>query len=307
MKKQFDITTTTFKEIFNEYDAFILSKGYRTTNNGKMYQACVTEFLSWLESQGVISVKHIDTQLMINYSEYLANRPKLRGDGVLSQNMINKHYFSIKLLFEMLLNTKRVSSVVYLPSYYKTTTEHRNILSVDEINELYQNTETAAERAVLTLAYGCGLRRTEIEKLDYRDVNLKSSYLTVRDGKGGKLREVPMSTKTVELLRDYLSNERESLLAKNNQLERAFLISQTGHRMRGATINRRLKTVIARSNNYEIERKGITLHNLRHSIATHLLENGAEIEFVREFLGHSEIDMVQVYSRRRKRNKIFTV
>lgn len=307
MKNNFEITTKGFKEIFEEYDSFILSKGYKTTRNSKMYQTCVKEFLWWLESQSILKVTRIDSSVLIRYTEYLSNRPKLRGTGTLSQNMLNKHFFSLRLLFDLLLKTERVESTVYLPKYYKTATEHRNILTVDEIKELFENSTTEAERAVITLAYGCGLRRTEIERLDYRDVNLKENYIVVRDGKGSKLREVPLSKTTVKTLSDYLKNEREELLENNNALEKAFLLNANGRRMLGATANRRLKQVIERASNYEITEKEITLHNLRHSIATHLLEKGADIEFVRSFLGHAEIDMVQVYARRRKRNKIFNV
>jgi len=307
MNNNFKITTRKYNEIFEEFDTLILSKGYKTTRNAKMYQTCVKEFLWWLESQSILSVNRIDSSVLIMYTDYLSSRPKLTGTGTLSQNMLNKHYFSLRLFFDLLLNTERVDSMVYLPKYYKTATEHRNILSVDEISELFENTTTEAERAVLTLAYCCGLRRTEIEKIDYRDVNLKLNYLTVRDGKGGKLREVPLSENTVNNLRNYLINEREELLQNNNALEKAFLINNNGRRMLGATVNRRLKHVIERTANSEISEKGITLHNLRHSIATHLLEKGADIEFVRSFLGHAEIDMVQVYARRRKRNRIFNV
>lgn len=307
MKNNFEIITKRYKEIFEEYDSFIQSKGYKTTRNSKMYQTCVIEFLWWLESQSILKVTRIDSSVLMRYTEYLSNRPKLRGAGTLSQNMLNKHFFSLRLLFDLLLKTERVESTVYLPKYYKTATEHRNILTVDEIKELFDNASSEAERAVLTLAYGCGLRRTEIERLNYRDVNLKENYLIVRDGKGSKLREVPLSKTTVKTLRNYLKNEREELLENNNLLEKAFLLNANGRRMLGATANRRLKQVIERASNYEITEKEITLHNLRHSIATHLLEKGADIEFVRSFLGHAEIDMVQVYARRRKRNRIFNV
>jgi len=307
MKDNFEITTKTYKTIFEEYDSLILSKGYRATRNAKMYQTCVQEFLWWLESQAILSVNRIDSSVLIKYTDYISSRPKLRGIGTLSQNMLNKHFFSLRLLFDLLLETERVDSIVYMPKYYKTATEHRNILTIEEVKELHENAKNATERAVLTLAYGCGLRRSEIEKLDYRDVNLKLNYLTVRDGKGSKLREVPLSINTVECLKVYLTQERDELLQSSSLLEKAFLINNNGRRMLGATANLRLKQMIERSGNSEIDKKNISLHNLRHSIATHLLERGADIEFVRSFLGHAEIDMVQVYARRRKRNRIFNV
>jgi len=307
MNKNLTISTTKYKKLYKSFDILILSKGYKTTRNSKMYQSCVKEFLDWLESNGVTSVKKINAELMKDYYLYITTRKKFTGDGILSKSMININFFSLRLFFDMLLDSRVLESIVYLPAYYNGLNTEREILTLIEINELYDVTKNEEERAILSLAYGCGLRRTEIEKLDCRDVNLKSKYLIVKNGKGNKLREIPLSDVVVKYLKAYLIDFRDDYLKNTYHLESAFLINKSGRRMLGATINNRLKSMINRTENEEIIDKNITLHNLRHSISTHLLEKGADIDFVRKFLGHSLIDTVQVYTRRRKRNKIFTI
>ena len=108
-------------------------------------------------------------------------------------------------------------------------------------------------------------------------------------------------------LKDYLIYERAKYITKNNyESNPSFLINNQGTRMNGEMLNSRLKELIKLTKNYSLEQKEITLHCLRHSIATHLMDNGANIEFVQALLGHAEIDTAHLYSKRRKqqlRNK----
>ena len=156
-----------------------------------------------------------------------------------------------------------------------------------EINQLFENTITAKETAILHLFYSCGLRRTEAENLNTSDIHFSKNLLYVREGKGAKRRVIPMNEKVKKELENYYNNERTKIN------EESFILNRTNERMRGDSYNRALKEIIKRS---EIE-KEITLHHLRHSIATHLLENGLSIEFVRDFLGHSHLEATQIYAK----------
>jgi integrase/recombinase XerD len=160
---------------------------------------------------------------------------------------------------------------------------------------------TKLEAALLSIAYGCGLRRSEISQLDTGDVLLQKGLVLVRDGKYGKSRTVPITDEGIRILREYLINERPALFP--NQITDstpAFFVNGNGNRIRGEKLNDILKEIITRTGNAVIMGKEITLHCLRHSIATHLLDNGADIEFVQEFLGHSEIDTSHHYAKLRK-------
>jgi integrase/recombinase XerD len=111
--------------------------------------------------------------------------------------------------------------------------------------------------------------------------------LYVRDGKGAKRRVIPLNQTVKNDLENYCKKYRKD---KNCE---AFMLSRIKHRMSGDSYNRTLKQLLQRT---EIN-KEITLHHLRHSIATHLLENGMSIEFVRDFLGHSHLETTQIYAK----------
>jgi len=155
-----------------------------------------------------------------------------------------------------------------------------------QIKQLYR-LAGVKERVVLSLFYGCGLRRSEGEQLNLKDVSFKSGLLYVRKGKGGKRRAVPMSEKVVEDLQVYVDIERKWTI-KND----ALVLNKRGSRMSGKSHSRMLKSLIKRT-----ELKGqITLHSLRHSIASHLLERGLSVEYVRDFLGHKHLESTQIYT-----------
>lgn len=119
-------------------------------------------------------------------------------------------------------------------------------------------------------------------------MHFRTGLLYVREGKGAKRRVVPMSKQVKNDLQTYAYKERK---AKPN--ETAFLIGHTGIRINENTASKTLKTLLEKA---EIKRE-ITLHSLRHSIATHLLESGMSLEDVREFLGHSHLESTQIYTR----------
>ena len=110
----------------------------------------------------------------------------------------------------------------------------------------------------------------------------------------------------IHQLNNYINNERENYLDSQNRFENAFILNNQGKRMLGSYANNLLKKIIVRTNNTDLLKKKISLHSLRHSIAVHLIENGASIEFVKDFLGHSDIDTTQLYARRRKRKTLLT-
>jgi len=166
--------------------------------------------------------------------------------------------------------------------------EQRTILTQAEIKTLYEVCDTLKERAILHLFYGCGLRRREGEKLNVNDVQFRRKVLYVREGKGSKSRIVPLSETISEDLKAYLFLERKARYG-----EQAFIINKREMRMRGDGFNKVLKELQQRTTINKV----VSLHSLRHSIATHLLEQGVSIEHVRDFLGHQHLESTQVYTR----------
>lgn len=300
MKKT--IQTPAYDNLLKEFDRFVKVRSYKQ-GRGTMYQNTIKEFLIWLEDSGVTKIKDVGSEQTLSYFEYLTTRPKQRGEGTLSEKTVKFHLFTLGLFMLNLLETKEIDNGFYIPTYGSGIQNPRNTLTVDEVKILYENCQNEAERALLSVAYGCGLRRSEIERLNVKDVQLTSGMLIVRSGKGSKRREVPMSDSVVKCLRQYITEERYQKLIGRNQLEEALFLNVLGKRASGQILNELLKKIIEQTNNYELEQKEITLHCLRHSIAHHLSENDAGIEFIRRFLGHSEINTTYIYAIKNKKIK----
>jgi site-specific recombinase XerD len=299
------IQTPAFVNLFNEFESFVKVRNYKQGKN-KMYQSVVLEFLIWLEQKGIIKIQEVNTEISIEYFEYLITRPKQRAEGTLSEKSIKFHLFVLGLFVLNLLETNQIEKAFYIPSYNGTNENPRNIISVAEVQILYSNAQNQLEKALLSVAYGCGLRRSEIHSLDVKDVQLSTGMLIVRKGKNSKRREVPMSDSVVNHLRKYITEERYGRLEGKAQLEDAFFINSKGKRMSGEHLNNTLKNLIEQTNDYELIKKDITLHCLRHSIAFHLAENKAGIDFIRRFLGHSEINTTYLYAIKNKKRKPVT-
>ena len=147
---------------------------------------------------------------------------------------------------------------------------------------------------MLTVFYACGLRRNEGYHLDISDINFDRQVLHVRKGKNYKERFVPFNKTASNYLQEYLYDWR-SFLVKDKKQD-AFFISQKYHRMGGQSLLLRLKILLQRTEMPQLQEKEIGLHTLRHSIATHLLSAGMQLDNIAKFLGHSSLESTQVYT-----------
>jgi integrase/recombinase XerD len=267
--------------------------GYATASR-KVMQGYVREFLHYLQSNQLL-LETLTIKQIQAYLNYLEQRPNLTRGGTLSESSLAYHIFSLKALFTYLeqgafIPVNPMSSLV--PK--SPVKREREAMSREMILCLYDATETLRDRAMLGLFYGLGLRRSEAEKLNTADINLKSNVLYVREGKGRKRRTVPMSEQVKQDLYNYLCYERGFYVRRPTEDNRqAFMLNHRGQRMQGLSYDRRLKQLLAKA--------GLpsywSLHHLRHSIATHLLEGGMPLEQVRDFLGHSALETTQLYTK----------
>jgi site-specific recombinase XerD len=298
--KHLPLNNPAYEKFYSEFADFIRLKGY---SGGKdtSYAAQVREFLFFIETRGVDNIKNVTALEVIEYQEYIRERPNQRREGGLSESMIRHHLYSLRMFFDYLIDMGEVEgSPAHLPKFSIGRGKQREVLTVEEIKEVNAACQTKMEKALIAIAYGCGLRRTEIELLDVNEVILSQGILVVRKGKGGKSRTIPLSDGGIKTLREYLVEERPRLFAEDRMESTPAFFIHRGERMRGEQLGELLKAILFRTQNPVILGKDITLHCLRHSIATHLLDNGAAIEFVQEFLGHEEIDTSALYSKRRK-------
>ena len=149
------------------------------------------------------------------------------------------------------------------------------------------NLKGTRDKAMLEFAYATGMRVTEIISLNVEDINLETGYATCRNGK--KERTVPIGNMSLKALKDYMVNARNTMIKDEN--EKALFVNVNGDRL---TRQGFWKIIKYYKEQAHIE-KDITPHVLRHSFATHLLQNGADLKSIQTMLGHSDILSTQVY------------
>jgi integrase/recombinase XerD len=208
--------------------------------------------------------------------------------------MISHYVYALKTFFSWCEVTEQIDYNPISGMKFKRPKQNiREPLSIEEIQQLFTAATNLKQQTILHLFYSCGLRRSEGEALNINDVHFKNQLLYVREGKGAKRRVVPITEKVSAALEEYYLQERCSSTTKKVVDENAFILNNVGNRMRGDGFIKLLKQITEKA----ALQKEITLHHLRHSIATHLLQSGMSMEYVRDFLGHSFLETTQIYAK----------
>ena len=265
----------------------------------------IRELFYYLEQNNIDHITQLDNQIIKEHYEQI----KLRGNqiqgGALSNGSLNKHLQALYKFTDYL----RQSGRLVLPTLYieweNDDTGEIETLTPEEVQQLYkatygynENTKleliNARDRAILTIYYGCGLRRNEGYHLDLSDIDFDKKILHVRKGKANKERFVPFNKTNSQYLQEYIYDSRPKMnFDKRNN---ALFISMKGKRMGTQSMALRLKLLQQRTNDIYLQDKNVRLHVLRHSIATHLLQNGMPLEKISKFLGHNSLESTQVYT-----------
>jgi len=203
---------------------------------------------------------------------------------------------SIKAFFKFLLEEEyredNPSSLLegpklglYLPDTLSMDDIDRIINSIDKKTDIGQRNQ-----CILEVLYGCGLRVSELVDLKISNINFKERFIIV-EGKGEKTRLVPLASSTAEYLHDYIQNVRKKIKVNKKHEDIVFLNT------RGTNMSRVIVFIIIKELTQKAGiNKSISPHTFRHSFATHLLQNGADLRFIQEMLGHSSITTTQVYT-----------
>lgn len=245
-----------------------------------------------------------------HYSEFLARdkRPlekasqatimaylmSLQKDGR-SASTIARRLAALKSFYQYLLRESRID---HDPTENLESPKQRKrlpqVLSVSEVERLLAQPDGRSptglrDRAMLELLYATGIRVSELVSLNVPDVNLDVGFVRCR-GKGSRERVVPVGSVAIRALRDYLERGWPHLNRKSE--ENALFVNQHGRRLTRQGFWKILKKYARQAG----ITKEITPHTLRHSFATHLLENGADLRAVQEMLGHADISTTQIYT-----------
>ncbi len=274
--------------ILKTFERYLKLQGYAKGTISKSISN-TRDFLKWSETQNVELHK-----IQVNkYLQYLRTRRNKLKPGALSQNTINGNISCIKRFSTYLQRTGKPSFDVNV-KLEKAIPNEREILTKEEVLQLYNTCDTDVygirDKAILSIFYGCGLRRTEGVNLNIKNILLSDNMIFVEKAKGHKQRYIPMNKQVKEDIRDYILNARDYFLKAP---EPALFIGRTGKRLTGSAIYESFKKL----KNNTLINKQIGLHSLRHSIATHLLQQGMKLENVSKFLGHSSLETTQIYTK----------
>ena len=280
----------TWNEAIENYANYLRFEKNASENTIEAYVSDLQKLQDFAE-QNLMNI----TPITISYGhlqEFLYQVSKINYSERTQARWISsiKGFFSFLLEDELrednpsaLLETPKLG--LYLP----------DTLSLEEIEKLIsatdENTDLAKRnRCMIEVLYGCGLRVSELTELQISNINFKENYLKIQ-GKGDKVRFVPLADYTADFIKNYINNIRSKQKINPKYSDILFLNS------RGVQSSRQMVFLIIK----EIVRKAgiqknISPHTFRHSFATHLLQNGADLRFIQEMLGHSSITTTEIYT-----------
>lgn len=276
------------RELVDEFLYYLVVERGLAENTLASYNSDLQQFLQYLENSRVKSLREVNHGLLVAYLV------KMQQEGR-APATISQHLAALKAFYHFLLKERLVDSdpTANLESP-RQTKKLPQVLTVDEVERLLSQPrpDTPAglrDKAMLELLYATGLRVSELVALNVDQVNLEGEFVRCL-GKGSRERVVPMGQVACFHVRTYLENGRGKLIKK--KMEPALFVNQHGRRLSRQGCWKILKGY-ARAANLK---KEITPHTLRHSFATHLLENGADLRSVQELLGHADIGTTQIYT-----------
>lgn len=258
------------------------------TNTLESYSRDLKQYYGFLSGDSTASLENVSQSTIVAYLMYLRKQGKATAT-------IARRLAALKAFYQFLVKENYVSSDPTNDlSSPKLERKLPKVLTVSEVERLLNQPDLSTpagkrDKAMLELLYATGIRVSELVNLNILDVDLKEGFVRCM-GKGSKERVVPVGDIAVSALRTYLEGARSKLVA--DAKEKALFVNHHGKRL---TRQGFWKIVKKYATQAQI-RKEITPHTLRHSFATHLLENGADIRAVQEMLGHADISTTQIYT-----------
>jgi integrase/recombinase XerD len=273
-----------------DYLHFLKIERQLAANTITSYRRDLTDYIEFIENSEVESIDAVTRQNIISYLQVMNNEGK-------SARTVSRHISSIRSFHQFLLREKITTSDptvhIELP---KIEQKLPRVLSLDEVGQLIDAPDQSKpqgvrDTALLEVLYGTGMRVSELINLDLDHIHLTMGFVRVF-GKGGKERIIPLGNKAIQACTSYVNEARPKFVKKVKGSQDALFLN-----MRGGRLTRQgcWKLLKAHALSVNIQKK-MTPHILRHSFATHLIENGADLRAVQEMLGHADISTTQIYT-----------
>lgn len=256
------------------------------------YERDLNQYLAYLDNRGIHELSQIDRFVIMDFLTFLKEENK-------SSTTIIRMVSSLRKFHQFLRQERHTDTD---PMQYIDTPKKRQslpkTLSIEEVEKIIEAPDTTTvlgirDRAILEVMYATGLRVTELITLKLSDLHLTIGLLKTL-GKGDKERIVPLGDQAIDWINTYLEKSRPELAIKNKSdaTNDVLFLNYQGKPFSRQGIWKNLKIYVTEVG---IE-KDVTPHTLRHSFATHLLENGADLRIVQELLGHADISTTQIYT-----------
>jgi site-specific recombinase XerD len=240
-------------------------------NTIRIYRDCFTEFINFLSGKKLEEVKHSD---ILSYLRYLVE------ERCVSTSYQNQAINAVKFYFEKVQGGKRETYFIERPRSEKFLPE---VLSEEEVISVIGTISNLKHKCMIMASYSAGLRVGELLNLRIKDIDSKRMLIRISQGKGKRDRVTLLSRKLLELLRNYYKQYHP----------REWLFEGIAG---GRYSERSIQNVLKKACRKAGIRKHVTMHTLRHSFATHLLENNTDIRYIQELLGHANPKTTQIYT-----------
>lgn len=288
------IEHTAFYPYFQRYNETMLVRNYSASTLQRR-ESNLRRFIAWCDDRSIATPQDITKPILESYQRHLFYYRQDNGEplGVSTRN----HYISdVKQFFKWLTQDNYLlynpASELIVP---RQSPSLPPVLTPEEIETLMLsiNTNSAQgvrDRAIVEVLYSTGIRRVELCNLKLQDVSLTRLTLYVRNGKGGKDRLLPLGARAAQWVNNYLQNVRPQLVIDDHNHH--LFLNDYGDGFSDNKLGDKVKRLLLKS--------GITAqgacHLLRHAMATHMLENGADIRYIQAMLGHASLDTTQIYT-----------
>jgi integrase/recombinase XerD len=258
------------KEAIQTFIRYLNSKRY-SSNTIKVYSDSMSTFLRYFSMKDITDISN-DDLIDFNNNYILKNN--------FSASFQNQVVNAVKIYFSAIHHKKIDVELIHRPRREKVLP---NVLSKEEVKAILDAPYNLKHRAMLAMIYSCGLRRGELLNLTKFDIDSKRMVVIIRMAKGKKDRIIPLSPKILNLLRDYYKsyNPKEFLFE-----------GQSGGKYSEKSLENVFKQSLFKARN----KKPVTLHWLRHSYATHLLESGTDLRYIQDLLGHKSSKTTEIYT-----------
>jgi len=259
-------------------------------------EAYLRAFIQWCEDRDIQTPAEVTTEVMERYKSHLFHHRKKNGKPLTPDTQRNR-LSNIKSFFRYLVKSKQVlfNPLAELEMPRKRTRLPRDILSQEEIARVLKQPKTETrfgvrDRAIMETLYSTGIRRLECVKLELKDVDFNRETLFVRHGKGGRERMLPIGKTALHWLDRYVNEVRAYHASLINS--QALFLTQFGKPLSAGFLSDQVTRYFKRAG---LEKDGSS-HLFRHSMATHMLENGADLRYIQAMLGHSDVGTTEIYT-----------